>query len=109
MRLIELFNSKAIKLGLKTTNKAEIIDQLVELQTTHGNILDKDAYKKAIYEREEEFSTFVGNGIVVPHAKSEVVTAPSLAVVTLKNSVQWNAEDDGKANMFFMTMSKAWS
>lgn len=29
MRLIELFNSKAIKLGLKTTNKAEIIDQLV--------------------------------------------------------------------------------
>lgn len=102
MRLIELFNSKAIKLGLKTTTKAEIIDQLVELQTTHGNILDKEAYKKAIYEREEEFSTFVGNGIVVPHAKTEVVTAPSLAVVTLKNPVQWNAEDDGKANMFFM-------
>ena len=38
MRLIELFGSKAVKLGIKATTKAEIIDQLVELQATHGNI-----------------------------------------------------------------------
>lgn len=102
MRLIELFSSKAVKLGLKAKTKAEIIDQLIELQATHGNITDKEAYKKAIYAREEEFSTFIGNGIVVPHAKTDVVTAPSLAVVTLAEPVQWNGEDEGKANMFFM-------
>lgn len=102
MRLIELFGSKAVKLGIKATTKAEIIDQLVELQATHGNITDKEAYKKAIYAREEEFSTFVGNGIVVPHARGSMVTAPSLAVVTLAEPVKWNEDDDGKANMFFM-------
>lgn len=102
MRLIELFSSSAVKLGLKTANKSEIIDQLVDLQTSHGNILDKKAYRAAICAREEEFSTFIGNGIVVPHAKTEAVTAPSLAVVTLDKPIQWNAEDDGLANMFFM-------
>lgn len=102
MRLIELFSTQAVKLGLKTTNKSEIIDQLVDLQATHGNILDKQTYRAAICAREAEFSTFIGNGIVVPHAKTEVVTAPSLAVVTLEDPIQWNEEDDGKANLFFM-------
>lgn len=65
MRLIELFGSKAVKLGAKAKSKAQIIDQLVELQATHGNITDKEAYKKAVY------------------ARGCMVTAPSLAVVAL--------------------------
>lgn len=102
MRLIDLFCSSAVKLGLDTTSKDEIIRQLVSLQTTHGNILDTDAYETAIRAREAEFSTYIGNGIVVPHAKTDAVTAPSLAVVTLKEPILWNEDDDGPANLFFM-------
>ena len=45
----------------------------MELQATHGNITDKEAYKKALYAREAEGSTYVDNGITVPHAKTNVV------------------------------------
>ena len=37
------------------------------------------------------------NGITVPHAKTNVVTRPSLAVLRLSSPVQYNAEDDAQA------------
>ena len=102
MRLIELFSRQATAINVKAQNKAQVIDKLVDLQATHGNIKDKAAYKKAIYAREEEFSTYVGNGIVVPHAKTEVVTSPSLAVARLASPIQYNDDDDDKSDFFFM-------
>ena len=102
MRLIELFSRQATAVNVKAANKAQVIDKLVDLQLTHGNITDKAAYKKAIYAREEEFSTYVGNGIVVPHAKTDVVTRPSLALVRLASPILYNEDDDDKSDLFVM-------
>ncbi len=102
MRLIELFSRAATALNVKAKVKEEIIDKLVDLQATHGNITDKAAYMQAIFDREAEFSTCVGNGIVVPHARTGVVTAPSLAVARLAEPIQYNEEDDEKSDLFFM-------
>ena len=102
MRLIELFSREATAINVVAADKEAVIDKLVDLQFTHGNITDKAAYKKAIYQREEEFSTYVGNGIVVPHAKTPVVTKPSLALVRLKDRIQYNPDDDERSDLFFM-------
>ena len=102
MRLIELFSREATAINVVAANKEAVIDKLIDLQFTHGNITDKAVYKKAIYAREEEFSTYVGNGIVVPHAKTPVVTKPSLALVRLKDRIQYNPDDDEKSDLFFM-------
>lgn len=101
MRITELFTAQSIALDVAAANQAEIIDRLVELQATHGNITDKEAYKKALYAREAEASTYVDNGITVPHAKTSVVTRPSLAALRLTEAVQYNAEDEGKTDMLF--------
>ena len=102
MRLIELFSKEATALNVQAANKDEVIAKLVELQCTHGNITDKEVYTKAIYAREEEFSTYVGNGIVVPHAKVDVVTTPSLAVCRTAQRFQYNSDDDEMSDLFFM-------
>ena len=101
MRITELFNAKAIALDVPAADRDEIIAKLVELQTTHGNITDAEAYKKALYAREAEGSTYVENGITVPHAKTSVVTRPSLAALRLAKPVQYNAEDDGETDLLF--------
>ena len=101
MRITELFTAKSIALDVVAKNQAEIIDRLVELQATHGNITDTEAYKKALYAREAEASTYVDNGITVPHAKTSCVTRPSLAALRLTEPVQYNAEDDGKTDLLF--------
>ena len=101
MRITELFTAKSIALDVAAQNQAEIIDRLVELQATHGNITDTEAYKKALYAREAEASTYVDNGITVPHAKTSCVTRPSLAALRLTEPVHYNAEDDGKTDLLF--------
>ena len=81
MRITELFTAKSIELDSAASNRDEILSRLVELQATHSNITDTEAYKKALYAREDEASTYVDNGITVPHAKTNVVTRPSLAAL----------------------------
>ncbi len=102
MRITELFSVQAIALDSTAADQAAVIDTLVELQCKHGNITDKAAYKAAIYAREKEASTYVDNGITVPHAKAACVTRPSLAVLRLTTPVQYNPEDDSKSDLFFM-------
>ena len=102
MRITELFSVQAIALDSTAADQAAVIDTLVELQCKHGNITDKAAYKAAVYAREKEASTYVDNGITVPHAKAACVTRPSLAVLRLTTPVQYNPEDDSKSDLFFM-------
>ena len=83
MRITELFTAQSIALDEAQQDRSQIIDRLVELQATHGNIKDKEAYKKGLYAREDEGSTYVDNGITVPHAKCDCVTRPSLAALRL--------------------------
>ncbi len=101
MRITELFTAQSIALDEAAADQAQIIDRLVELQATHGNITDREAYKKALYAREAEASTYVDNGITVPHARTACVTRPSLAAMRLASPVQYNAEDDGKTDLLF--------
>ncbi|MGN0662413.1 MAG: fructose-specific PTS transporter subunit EIIC [Faecalibacterium sp.] len=101
MRITELFTAQSIALDVSARDRGEIIDRLVELQATHGNITSKEQYKKALYAREDEASTYVDNGITVPHAKTACVTRPSLAALRLTAPVQYNPEDDGKTDLLF--------
>ena len=52
MRITELFTAQSIALDEAQQDRSQIIDRLVELQATHGNIRDKEAYKKALYARD---------------------------------------------------------
>ena len=66
MRITELFNTRSIALDSTAADQAQIIDELGELQATHGNLTDKAAYKAAIYEREAEAMWITAT---VPHAR----------------------------------------
>ena len=46
MRITELFTAQSIALDEALQTQEEILSRLVELQATHGNITDKDAYKR---------------------------------------------------------------
>lgn len=102
MRIVDLLKKDSILLGGSPKSKSEAIDMLVELQVKGGNIADKDEYKKGILAREEKGSTAVGEGIAIPHAKSEAVKAPSLAAMTVPEGVDYEALDDEPSNLLFM-------
>lgn len=102
MRIIDLLKKESIELNASPKTKAQAIDRLVELQSKSGNISDLEVYKKAILLREEQGSTAVGEGIAIPHAKSETVKAPSLAAITVPSGVDYEALDGEPSNLLFM-------
>ena len=102
MRIVDLLSKNSIKLNASPKSKSEAVDMLIDLQVKGGNIADKEAYKKGILAREEKGSTAVGEGIAIPHAKSEAVKAPSLAAMTVPDGVDYEALDDEPSNLLFM-------
>lgn len=102
MRIVDLLNKESILLGAAPGNKSEAIDMLVDLQVKGGRIADKEAYKQGILAREAMSSTAVGEGIAIPHAKSEAVTAPSLAAMTVPSGVDYEAMDEEPSDLLFM-------
>lgn len=102
MRIVDLLNEKSILLGAEPASKAEAIDTLVELQVKGGRIADAEGYRKGILAREALSSTAVGEGIAIPHAKSDAVKAPSLAAMTVPAGVDYEAMDGEPSNLIFM-------
>lgn len=102
MRITDLLNIESILLNGSPKSKSEAIDMLVDLQVRGGKIDDREIYKKGILAREEISSTAVGEGIAIPHAKSEGVKAPSLSAMTVPGGVNYDAMDGEPSNLLFM-------
>ncbi len=102
MKIIDLLSKDAIELNTDVASKEEAIDKLVLLHNSVGNLNDKEEYKKAILAREEQGTTAIGEGIAVPHAKTDAVKKPSLSVITVKNGVDYGAPDGKVSDVIFM-------
>lgn len=102
MRIVDLLDVKSILIGASPASKAETIDALVDLQVKGGRIADAAEYRKGILAREALSSTAVGEGIAIPHAKSDAVKAPSLAAMTVPDGVDYEAMDGEPSNLIFM-------
>lgn len=102
MKITDLLRPEGIKVGASVASQDDAINQLISLHEKCGNISDKVAYKQAIMARENEFSTAVGDGIAIPHAKVSAVVRPGLSAMTIPGGVDWNAPDDAPVTLVFM-------
>ncbi|MCR4747071.1 MAG: fructose-specific PTS transporter subunit EIIC [Clostridiales bacterium] len=102
MKIIDLLKADAIELNASVSSKAEAIDKMVALHKAVGNLNDADAYKEAILAREEQSSTAIGEGIAVPHAKSDSVKTPGLSSITVPDGVDYDAPDGKPSDILFM-------
>ena len=102
MRIIDLLKVDAIALNTSAASKAEAIDKMVDLHSRAGNLNDAEQYKEAILAREEQSSTAIGEGIAVPHAKSDSVKTPGLSAITVPGGVDYGAPDGMPSDILFM-------
>ena len=102
MRIIDLLKTDAIELNTSAASKSEAIEKMVSLHQKAGNLNDAEVYTKAILAREEQGSTAIGEGIAVPHAKSESVKTPGLAAITVPAGVDYGAPDGKASDILFM-------
>ncbi len=102
MRVRDLLGVESISLAGAPKDKSEAINQMVELMCKKGNITDADAYLKGVFAREEEGTTGIGDGIAIPHCKSDAVSAPGLAAMVVPEGVDYDALDGAPVNLIFL-------
>jgi fructose PTS system EIIBC or EIIC component len=102
MRITELLQKNTMILNLKSSSKADVIDELVGKLDRGGKLNDREGYKKAILAREEQSTTGIGEGIAIPHAKTASVKTPAIAFGRSAEGIDYEALDGQNSHLFFM-------
>lgn len=102
MKIVDLLKKESIELNGKPAGKSETIEKMVSLMAAGGNIADVDIYKAGVFAREEEGTTGIGEGIAIPHAKTDAVREPGLAAMVVKDGVDYDSLDGEPVHLIFL-------
>lgn len=78
-----------IDLDLSAHEKDDAILELVSLAHADSRLKNKERFLQDVLLRESEVSTALGNGIAIPHGKSEGVLEPFIAFGRAKHPIKW--------------------
>ncbi|MCX6997182.1 MAG: PTS sugar transporter subunit IIA [Kiritimatiellaeota bacterium] len=105
MNLNKVLTPATIVMGLKSTTKIAVIEEMVDTLVAAGLIKDRQAALQAIIERERKMSTGMQNGLAIPHGKTNAVDN-LVALVGLKpEGLDFESLDGQPAHIFVMTLS----
>ncbi|MCX7926812.1 MAG: PTS sugar transporter subunit IIA [Candidatus Omnitrophica bacterium] len=107
MRIMDFLSKQAITADLKASRKEDAIRELVDLLINAGEI-DKANRAKviaAIMERESLGSTAIGQGIAIPHAKTDCVSKLVAALALSKKGVDFDSLDGEPVYIFFLLLA----
>lgn len=106
-RLGQIINPAAVRVELKSSNKREIIEELLDLLISSGQLKSgsRSEALRDLLEREEYMSTGMQNGIALPHAKSDAVEHLVSALGLKKRGVDFDSLDGKPARIFLLTLS----
>ena len=97
-----VMNSSRINLDLKAKNKDEVFKEMSEMFFEDGCINNIYEFIKDLYIREEEGMTGVGDGIAIPHGKSDSVVHTSIAIGRANHDIEWNTMDEKPVRVVIM-------
>lgn len=101
-----LITGDLVAVDLVGADRDDVTRHLIDLLAAAGRVTDADGFHADVRAREAQMPTGMPGGIGLPHARSEHVTAPSLAVGRLAQGVDWGAPD-GPATLVFLIAAPA--
>ncbi|MFC1674428.1 PTS sugar transporter subunit IIA [Candidatus Omnitrophota bacterium] len=107
MKIMDFLAPKAIATDIKSTKKEEVISELADLLIDAGEIdkRNRDKLVVAMMARESLGSTAIGQGVAIPHAKSECVKKLVAAFALSKKGVKFDSLDDEPVHIFFTLLA----
>ena len=108
MNIMEFLDERAVTTGLKAQqNKEEIIRELVELLVAAGSVKERDVNKlvQILMKRESLGSTGIGQGVAIPHGKSDCVDRLVAAFGVSHGGVSFDALDGEPVVLFFLLVA----
>lgn len=105
MKITDFLNVKGIQLNLEATDKEGVLKELVDLLAEVKDIGDKKSILKALIERENLGSTGIGQGIAIPHGKTEKVDGLVAVLGISRKGVNYEALDGEPVYILFLLVA----
>jgi PTS system nitrogen regulatory IIA component len=107
MKVMEFLPKKAISSDLKGANKQEIISELLDLLISASEVEKKHKNKlmEILLAREALGSTAIGQGIGIPHGKSEHLSKLIAAFGLSRSGVNFDSLDGEPVYLFFLLLA----
>lgn len=91
--LASLLTPSRVRVGLQVATKDELLRTMVALVAPSSAVLDEEALLAAVLEREALISTGVGQGIALPHARTDAVNGTVIAFASMEEPVEYQSLD----------------
>ncbi len=105
MKILDYLDRDKVMLGLKPGGKKDVIETLVSFLMKTGASGDSGKIVKALLDREKTGSTGIGNGVAIPHSKTDAVDSVRVVYAYSPDGVDYDSVDCKPANFFFMVVS----
>ncbi len=105
MNITDILSPKAVKVPLVSTDKRAVIDELVDLLTDAGLIQDPDTLKRIVWEREQQRSTAIGDGLAIPHGKSNCSPDLVMAIGRPAEPIDFDSLDNNPVGLVVLLAS----
>jgi len=109
MKILDFLSKKAILTDLKSSKKEDVLRELVDAMVVAGEIEKRHRNKliEALLTREALGSTAIGQGVGIPHAKSECVKKLVAAFGLSRKGVNFDSLDGEPVYIFFLLLAPA--
>ncbi len=104
MYIIDYLKPEGVLLKASANKKKDVLREVITSAADKGIIgLDMvDKIYEAVSLREQQGSTGIGNGIAIPHCKTDLVDHGIILAATFPNGVKYNSLDNKPVNILFM-------
>lgn len=105
MKITEFITEKEIIIGMTSTEKKASLKELLDLLGTNGVVKDTDKVLEILLEREKLGSTGIGQGIAVPHAKTDKVENLLCCLGISKKGINFDSLDGEPVYIIFLVLA----
>ncbi len=104
MYIIDYLKPEGIIIKAEAKKKKDLISRLLN-HAVKNNIISAEKIESilsAIMLREQQGSTGIGNGIAIPHCKTDLVSTGIMLAATIPNGLKYNSVDNKPVNIIFL-------
>ena len=105
MKITDFLSKDCIKVDLKSKTKKDALEDLADNLVAAGKVTDKAKVMQVLLEREELGSTGIGQGVAIPHGKTDNVSALVAGFGLSKEGCQFDSLDGDPVNLFFLLLA----
>ena len=93
IKIADLLPPEHIILDISAQDKTEVIKEMIGVLEENGEVLDREAFFNCLMEREELETTGIGDGVALPHGRTDAVRDMLMVFARSQKGIDFAALD----------------